>query len=400
MDAISSSAVTYVPRRGPPRRAGAERRAPGAAALEPPAPARRARARGRRAAAADAAARRSARDVAVAGERGAALPARRRRRSRSSAASSSRCSPRSPPRCSSTTSSSRRCTRSTSPTATRPSRWPCSSSSPPLVSGAVELATRRARAAEQAAQQAETLSALAGAELDETETLQRRPRAARAQTFGMESVVAQGARPRVAASGSTSSTPAGRRGQRGAAALRRADRPRPAPASAAGPALFAEDQRVLRGVRRRRARPPTRARRLSEQAREARALADVDRQRTALLAAVGHDLRTPLAGIKAAVSSLRQTDVDWSAEERDELLATIEDSADRLDARRREPARRQPPAGRRAGGRARAGRARRGRRRRAARRARRGRARSSSTCPRTCRWSAPTPGCSSGCSPT
>ncbi len=72
--------------------------------------------------------------------------------------------------------------------------------------------------------------------------------------------------------------------------------------------------------------------RLSERAGEARELAAADRQRTALLAAVGHDLRTPLAGIKASVSTLRQTDVDWSEQERDDLLAAIEESADRLDA--------------------------------------------------------------------
>ena len=35
--------------------------------------------------------------------------------------------------------------------------------------------------------------------------------------------------------------------------------------------------------------------------------------RTALLAAVSHDLRTPLASIKASVSTLRQTDVQWTA---------------------------------------------------------------------------------------
>jgi two-component system, OmpR family, sensor histidine kinase KdpD len=72
-------------------------------------------------------------------------------------------------------------------------------------------------------------------------------------------------------------------------------------------------------------------RRLSARAREAVQLAAVDRQRTALLAAVGHDLRTPLAAIKAAVTTLRQTDVPWSAEERAALLATIETSADRLN---------------------------------------------------------------------
>ena len=49
--------------------------------------------------------------------------------------------------------------------------------------------------------------------------------------------------------------------------------------------------------------------------------------RTALLAAVGHDLRTPLASAKAAVTSLRSDDVDWTAEDRDELLATADESA-------------------------------------------------------------------------
>ena len=70
---------------------------------------------------------------------------------------------------------------------------------------------------------------------------------------------------------------------------------------------------------------------LSGEAEQARSLAVVDEQRTSLLAAVGHDLRTPLAGIKAAVSSLRQTDVEWSDDERGELLVTIEDSVDRLN---------------------------------------------------------------------
>jgi two-component system sensor histidine kinase KdpD len=54
--------------------------------------------------------------------------------------------------------------------------------------------------------------------------------------------------------------------------------------------------------------------------------------RSALLASVGHDLRTPLAGLKAAVSSLRQDDVEWSPDERADLLATVEESTDRLTA--------------------------------------------------------------------
>jgi two-component system sensor histidine kinase KdpD len=72
--------------------------------------------------------------------------------------------------------------------------------------------------------------------------------------------------------------------------------------------------------------------RLRTQAAQAEALAEGNRMRTALLAAVSHDLRTPLASIKASVSSLRQTDVTWSPADQADLLATIEQNADRLDA--------------------------------------------------------------------
>jgi len=71
--------------------------------------------------------------------------------------------------------------------------------------------------------------------------------------------------------------------------------------------------------------------RLRTQAAQAEALAEGNRMRTALLAAVSHDLRTPLASIKASVSSLRQTDVAWTESDKEALLATIEQNADRLD---------------------------------------------------------------------
>lgn len=60
-------------------------------------------------------------------------------------------------------------------------------------------------------------------------------------------------------------------------------------------------------------------------------LAEGNKMRTSILRAVSHDLRTPLAGIKLAVSSLRQEDVRFAPEDERELLATIEDYADRLD---------------------------------------------------------------------
>jgi two-component system sensor histidine kinase KdpD len=72
--------------------------------------------------------------------------------------------------------------------------------------------------------------------------------------------------------------------------------------------------------------------RLAEAATHAETLAEIDRVRSALLAAVGHDLRTPLAGVKAAVSTLNQPDLRLSRSDRAELLASIEESCDRLHA--------------------------------------------------------------------
>ncbi|NUT34133.1 MAG: DUF4118 domain-containing protein, partial [Hamadaea sp.] len=96
-----------------------------------------------------------------------------------------------------------------------------------------------------------------------------------------------------------------------------------------GPQIFAPDPRFLSRIAAAAARA-LQAERLAEQAAHARELAEVDRLRSALLAAVGHDLRTPLAGIKAAVSSLRDPELDIAADAQAELLATIEESADRM----------------------------------------------------------------------
>lgn len=70
----------------------------------------------------------------------------------------------------------------------------------------------------------------------------------------------------------------------------------------------------------------------AQESAERRALAEADRARAALLAAVSHDLRTPLASVKAAASSLRNDSIAWSPEDTEALLATIEEGADRLDA--------------------------------------------------------------------
>jgi two-component system sensor histidine kinase KdpD len=97
-----------------------------------------------------------------------------------------------------------------------------------------------------------------------------------------------------------------------------------------GRVLPAADRRVLSAFAAQAAVVLDRERLAGEAAR-ARELAEGNRIRTALLAAVSHDLRTPLAGIKASVSSLRSEDVAWSPQDEAELLAGIEDGADRLD---------------------------------------------------------------------
>jgi two-component system sensor histidine kinase KdpD len=96
-----------------------------------------------------------------------------------------------------------------------------------------------------------------------------------------------------------------------------------------GRALPVTDRRIL-GAFAAYAAAALEQQRLAAEAEAARPIAEADRMRTALLAAVSHDLRTPLASAKAAVSSLRSLDVQLTAEDHDELLATADESLDRL----------------------------------------------------------------------
>jgi two-component system sensor histidine kinase KdpD len=73
------------------------------------------------------------------------------------------------------------------------------------------------------------------------------------------------------------------------------------------------------------------AEQLAAEASAAEALSEVDAVRTALLRAVSHDLRTPLATIKAYVSGLRQPDVTWSPDDVADALSAIEQACDELD---------------------------------------------------------------------
>ncbi|WP_407663534.1 DUF4118 domain-containing protein [Mycolicibacterium celeriflavum] len=99
----------------------------------------------------------------------------------------------------------------------------------------------------------------------------------------------------------------------------------------AGRKLRARDRRVLTAVAK-QAAGLVKQRELAEEAGKAEAISQADELRRSLLSAVSHDLRTPLAAAKAAVSSLRSDDVEFSAEDTAELHATIEESIDQLTA--------------------------------------------------------------------
>jgi two-component system sensor histidine kinase KdpD len=96
-----------------------------------------------------------------------------------------------------------------------------------------------------------------------------------------------------------------------------------------GPGLTAEDRDILTAFAAQLA-TALESDRLHAEAAEADSLARANQLRSALLAAVSHDLRTPLASIKAASSSLLSEQLDFGPDETGILLHTIDDEADRL----------------------------------------------------------------------
>jgi two-component system sensor histidine kinase KdpD len=202
-----------------------------------------------------------------------------------------------------------------------------------LVSRVVDIAARRSRQAARASAEAETLSTFAGSLLRGEQTLTALLDRVR-ETFSADGVsllrnevpdteVGAAARWSVVAS---VGAPAPHDPQRAAAT---AEVGEDLALALTGRPLPAEDQRILSAFAAHVA-VAYRQRLLVEAARAAEPLVESDRARTALLNAVSHDLRTPIAAAKAAISGLRTPGVAWEEADRRELLATAEQAMDRL----------------------------------------------------------------------
>ncbi|MEU9244216.1 ATP-binding protein [Streptomyces sp. NPDC048385] len=178
------------------------------------------------------------------------------------------------------------------------------------VAAVVDRSLRLSRRSARATAEAETMSSLAGSIVRGEATIPALLERTR-ETFGMESADLLGEPP--TAPGVTA-VPAGPGTW---LALR-------------GRTLSSSERRVLAAFAAHVGSAVERAR-LAEAAAEVEPVKAADRLRTALLRAVGHDLRTPLAAGWAAVTSLRSRDVDFSAEDRDELLATADESMAKLN---------------------------------------------------------------------
>lgn len=208
-----------------------------------------------------------------------------------------------------------------------------------LVSSVVDLAARRTRQAARATAESETLSTLAGSILRGETALPALLERVR-EAFGLTSVtLLERVSPTSTGHRAVARGPTDDWAVVANAGADHCQRPQDAdtevPAGDSlllalrGGSLRAEDQRLI-GAFAAQAAVVLERHRLAETAAAAVPLAEGDRMRTALLAAVGHDLRTPLASAKAAITSLRSNDVDWTPDDHAELLLTADESLDRL----------------------------------------------------------------------
>ncbi|MFF1574389.1 DUF4118 domain-containing protein [Leifsonia sp. NPDC058292] len=189
-----------------------------------------------------------------------------------------------------------------------------------LVSIVVDQAARRTRVAQRAAAEAELLATVAGGVIRGEDAIQALITRTR-EAFGLTGVRFRDQGEVISADGEpsdaahTQTIPVGARGS----------------LELSGRDLAAGDRRLL-AVIVSQLDASLEHRDLAATASELGPLAETDRVRSALLAAVGHDLRRPLAAATAAVTTLRQRDIQLTEDDREALLETAEDSLDGLAA--------------------------------------------------------------------
>jgi len=197
-----------------------------------------------------------------------------------------------------------------------------------LVSYVVDQAARRTRTARRAAAESELLATVAGSVLRGEDALQALVTRTR-EAFGLDKVrLLAGGLVLVEASGADAAAAASP-GAPGAAASTTVPIGTRASLELYGPDLAASERRLL-SVIASQIDAALEHRDLAQTASEIGPLAEADRMRSALLAAVGHDLRRPLAAATTAISGLRATDITLPESDRTELLATAGESLDTL----------------------------------------------------------------------
>jgi two-component system sensor histidine kinase KdpD len=190
-----------------------------------------------------------------------------------------------------------------------------------LVSVVVDQAARRSRAANRSAAESEVLLAVASGVISGTDAIEALVSRLR-EAFGMTSVsLLEGDQvvytsvdeSLTSADDEATSVPLGTT----------------ANLTLRGKVLAASDRKILEAFAS-QLESALERRRLAAEAEGMRPLAAADRLRSALLAAVGHDLRRPLAAATAAVTSLRSSEVSLNKSDRAELLETADESLGQL----------------------------------------------------------------------
>ena len=195
-----------------------------------------------------------------------------------------------------------------------------------VISALADLVARRTAEAARARAEAAALARLSSTLIDSPDPLPRLVEDLRA-TFGLDSVALLRQAPDGWAVERADGSPVPSSPEEGTDSL---DLGQDVTLVLTGPRMPADDRRVLAAFAAQLALAVVN-RRLEAEAAAANGLVKGNELRRALLSAVSHDLRTPLASIKAWTTGLLQPDVEWSPEDTREILQAVVAEVDRLN---------------------------------------------------------------------